>query len=69
MNMVLQDYKIDGDYITISKNELEEMAEHYWERVMHHFNDADGDHGLGEYYAGKETLVRDILKMFETLEG
>ena len=27
--MVLQDYKIDGEYICISKKELEKLAENY----------------------------------------
>lgn len=34
--MVLQDYKIDGDYIRISKKELEECRDHYHKLAQHH---------------------------------
>lgn len=65
--MVLQDYKIDGEYICISKKELEKMEEYYWEMMLEEFGKEDN--GMGEHYAGKRDMVLDILKMFEPLMG
>ena len=62
--MVLQDYKIDGEYIRISKKELEELRDHY-------FNVASekGKGKIGWFYLGKHEVIIDILKMFEPLMG
>ena len=65
--MVLKDYKIEGDYITISKKELEDLVLHYHSvaeqevRKRHNLRCA--------FYTGKVSLCTDILKMFDTLEG
>lgn len=65
--MVLQDYKIDGEYICISKKELEELAEHY--------NKVAGDYLISDHfqwyahYHGKRAVIQDLLKMFEPLMG
>ena len=62
--MVLQDYKIDGEYICISKKELEELRDHYLHLGTEKY------HGkLGYYYVGKHTVMCDLLKMFEPLMG
>lgn len=62
--MVLKDYKIDGDYICISKEELEEWRDHYDAEAMKR------DKGkIGWFYLGKREVIIDILKMFEQLEG
>ena len=62
--MVLQDYKIDGEYICISKKELEEWIDHY-------NNEAEtrGRGKIGWFYLGKREVIIDILKMFEPLMG
>ena len=62
--MVLKDYKIDGDYICISKQELEEFAEHYYNVAI-----GKGKGKIGWFYLGKREVLIDILKMFEPLEG
>lgn len=62
--MVLRDYKIDGDYIKISKAELEEFAEHYYNVASE-----KGKGKIGWFYLGKREVLIDILKMFEPLEG
>ena len=64
MTMVLQDYKIDGEYICISKKELEEWREHY-----HNVASEKGKGRIGWFYLGKREVLIDILKMFEPLMG
>ena len=62
--MVLQDYKIDGEYICISKKKLEEWRDHY--------NNVASEKGRGKigwFYLGKGEVIIDILKMFEPLMG
>lgn len=62
--MTLQDYKIDGDYLCISKAELEKWRDHY--------NAVASEKGKGEigwFYVGKADVLVDMLKMFEPLEG
>lgn len=63
--MILQDYKINGDYISISKKELEEWRDHYW-KVSGEYKD---DEFRRAYYIGKQSNIVDILKMFEPLIG
>lgn len=62
--MVLQDYKIDGEYICISKKELEEWREHYTKEA-----ETRGRGKIGWFYLGKREVLIDILKMFEPLMG
>lgn len=64
--MVLQDYKIDGDYIKVSKAELEQLRDHYRNVAS---NYAIKDMHRWWYYMGKREICIDILKMFEPLEG
>ena len=65
--MVLQDYKIDGEYICISKKELEELAEHYDKMAG---DKLDSKHFQWyAHYHGKRTVILDLLKMFEPLMG
>lgn len=65
--MVLQDYMIEGDYIKVSKKELEELSHHYFSLVALYNHDHDPFYRA--FYAGKESAMLDILKMFEPLEG
>jgi regulation of enolase protein 1 (concanavalin A-like superfamily) len=65
--MVLQNYKIDGDYICISKEELEKWRKHYHELSVENYN--KGDHWRMVFYGGKRDVIIDMLKMFEQLEG
>lgn len=65
--MVLKDYKIDGDYIKITKSELEQLREHYWNLAKHHGENRDSFRQA--LYIGKHDIIVDILKMFENLEG
>lgn len=65
--MVLKDYKIDGEYICISKKDLEELSHHYYSLVA--LYDKEHDPFYRAFYAGKESAILDILKMFESLEG
>ena len=62
--MVLQDYKIDGDYICISKKELEEWRDHYGQ-----VEKLQSNSHLRWFYTGKRDVCIDILKMFEPLMG
>ena len=62
--MVLKDYKIEGDYIKVSKKELEKWRDHYQEVAS-----TKGKGKIGWFYLGKREVLIDILKMFEPLEG
>lgn len=62
--MVLQDYKIDGNYICISKEDLEKWRDHYQEVA-----NTRGRGKIGWFYLGKREVIIDMLKMFEQLEG
>ena len=62
--MVLQDYKIDGDYIKVSKAELEQLRDHYDAEANRR-----GRGKIGWFYLGKRDVLIDMLKMFEPLEG
>mgnify|MGYP003305810951 FL=1 len=64
--MVLQDYKIDGDYIKVSKKELEQLRDHYMNVASRY---ATKDMHRWWYYMGKREICIDMLKMFEPLEG
>ena len=67
VTMVLQDYKIDGEYICISKKELKELRGHYHQLTVQYYK--EGDSWRSTFYAGKRDVYIDILKMFEPLMG
>lgn len=58
--MILQDYKIEGDYIKVSKAELEKWKSHYWEVARA----KDEDWAKG-FHLGKGDAFVELLKMFE----
>ena len=62
--MVPKDYKIDGGYFCISKEELEKWRDHYYSVASE-----KGKGKIGWFYLGKHEVIIDILKMFEPLEG
>ena len=61
--MTLQDYKIEGDYIKVSKAELEKWKSRYWE--VSRVQDEDWKKG---FYLGKGDALVELLKMFEQEE-
>ena len=67
--MILQDYTIDGDSITITKQELEEFRNHYCE-VADKFRPRKNKEPDYRYtlYLGKAAVLTDILKMFEPID-
>lgn len=61
--MVFQDYKINGDTITLTKKELEDVKEHFLkvaDETQTEFHYA--------FYSGKADMIRDILKMFDPIQ-
>lgn len=62
--MVLKDYKIDGEYISISKKELENYMSHY-----SHLADKQTELFMKMFYAAKFDVLLDIVRLFEPLEG
>ena len=62
--MVLKDYKIDGEYICISKKELENYMSHY-----SHLADKQTDMPMKMYYAAKFDVLLDMVRLFEPLMG
>ena len=65
--MVLQDYKIEGDYIRISKKELEAFRDHYCDVISQHRKNKDSFRQA--FYTGKRDVCIELLKMFEPLMG
>lgn len=65
--MVPKDCKIEGEYICISKEELEKWRVHYYLLTCHH--KANNDAFRQALYIGKHSVMCDLLKMFEPLEG
>lgn len=65
--MILQDYKIDGDSITITKQELEEARDHYC-KVADKFSLYKDDEPRMMFYLGKAAVLTDILKLFEPID-
>ena len=63
--MVLQDYKIEGDYIKVSKAELEKWRNHYYKVSQEGHRERASF--LRGYYNGKKDVFIDILRMFEPL--
>ena len=64
--MILQDYKIEGDSITITKQELQEACEHYKELSKNFLYSKA--FGPAFYYKGKHDILCDILKLFEPID-
>lgn len=67
--MVFQDYKIEGNKITFTKEELQEAYEHFC-KVADKFKprkNKDWDFRYS-YYLGKAVILRDMLKMFEPID-
>ena len=58
--MVLQDYKIEGDYIKVSKADLEMWNWHYWAASI----GKDEDYERG-FYLGKAVALEELLELFE----
>ena len=65
--MVLENHEIDGDNMIITKTELEGWRDHYYKLSCHHHSNHDSFRAA--LYAGKHSVICDILKMFEPLEG
>lgn len=62
--MVFQDYKIEDNKITFTKEELQEAYNHFC-KVTDKFKDLDIRY---LYYLGKSEMLHDILKMFEPID-
>lgn len=67
--MVFQDYKIEGDSITLSKKELTEARDHFC-KVADKFKPRKGREADPRYalYLGKAGILNDMLKMFEPID-
>lgn len=68
--MVLQDYKIDDNKIIITKEELQEIKEHYL-NVADKYKSKNNNDVIDvryPYYIGKAAVLIDILKMFEPID-
>ena len=67
MTLSKDEYRIDGDNITIPKKVLERLRDHYQSIVQ---RKQAQNIFLGQYYyLGKATALTDLLKLFEPLEG
>lgn len=68
--MVFQNYKIEGDSITITKQELQEARDHFC-KVADKFKLKPKSKGVDPRYTlylGKAAILTDILKMFEPID-
>lgn len=67
--MVFQDYKIEGNKITLTKEELQEAYEHFC-KVADKFKPQKNREMDMRYalYLGKCGILRDMLKMFEPID-
>lgn len=65
--MVLQNYEINGDNMIVTKAELEKWRDYYYQLTCHH--KTNNDSFRAALYAGKHSVMCDMLKMFEPLEG
>ena len=71
MTMVWQDYTIEDEKITLTRQEIQEARDHYC-KVADKFKPKKKDEALDHrymFYLGKAEVLTDILKMFEPLEG
>ena len=69
--MVWQDYKIDGEKITLTRQEIQEARDHYC-KVADKFKPKKKDEHVDfryAFYLGKADVLTDLLKMYEPLEG
>ena len=68
--MIWQDYTIDGEKITLTRQEIQEARNHYC-KVADKFKPKKGGKTDIRYglYLGKADAMSDMLKMFEPLEG
>lgn len=65
--MVFNNYKIEGDSITITKQELQEASKHYKELSRKSLHSKA--FGAAFYYKGKYDILLDTLKLFEQTEN
>lgn len=67
--MVFQNYKIEGDSITITKQTLQEAHDHF-KKVADKYKSKGNENWDIRYalYLGKAAILRDILKMFEPID-
>ena len=69
--MTIQDYKIDRDFITLTKKELEEIRDHFC-KVADKFKPKKDDEKFDfryPYYLGRADSVVYILKLFEPIDS
>ena len=68
--MVLQngEYKIENDGIWVKKEVLEQLRDHY-AGIGNGIIKCDNKEPNALYYIGKADICKDLLKMFEPLEG
>lgn len=73
--MVFQDYKIEDDKITFTKEELQKARDHYLNVADKYVADKyklNNDSGVIDirhaYYLGKVAVLIDMLKMFEPID-
>lgn len=71
--MVLQngEYKIENEGIWVKKETLEELRDHYCDvadKCKNSFLKGE-DTFKYPFYIGKADICKDLLKMFESLEG
>lgn len=70
ITMTLQDYKIDGDKITITKQELQEARDHFC-KVADKFKPKPQKGSFDPRYTlylGEAAVLNDILKLFEPID-
>ena len=67
--MVFQDYKIEGNKITFTKEELQEAHEHFCKVADKYKPQKNREWDMRyAYYLGKCTILRDMLKLFEPID-
>ena len=64
--MTFKNCKIEGDSITITKQELQEASKHYKELSKNFLYSKA--FGPAFYYKGKHDILCDILKLFEPID-
>lgn len=64
--MTLKDYTIEGDKITLTRQEIQGARDHFSKEAEKYLN--TDSTCLYMYYQGKANVLTDILKMFESLE-